>query len=65
MENFNCKIATQIETICEVQCDDCKSFYQRMSEKRHVVNEDDIHDISLFDWTEYMMYWVNEEKGKE
>jgi hypothetical protein len=36
-----------------------------MSEKRNVVNEDDIYDISLFDWTEYMMNWVNEEKEKE
>ncbi len=55
----------KLDPKCEVQCDDCKSFYQRMAEKRHIVNEDDIHDISLFDWTEYMLHWANEEKQKE
>lgn len=45
---------------CEVQCDDCKSFYQRMAEKRYIVDdEDDIYDISLFEWTEYMVDWAN------
>jgi hypothetical protein len=55
----------KLDPKCEVQCDDCKSFYQRMSEKRNVVNEDDIYDISLFDWVEYMVDWDNKSKDEE
>jgi hypothetical protein len=55
----------KLDPKCEIQCDDCKSFYQRMSEKRNVVNEDDIYDISLSDWVDYMVDWSSKTKEEE
>ena len=55
----------KLDPKCEVQCDDCKSFYQRMSEKRRVVNEDDIYDISLLDWVEYIVNSDNKSKEED
>jgi hypothetical protein len=36
-----------------------------MSEKRNVVNEDDIYDISLSDWVDYMVDWSSKTKEEE
>jgi hypothetical protein len=55
----------KLDPKCEIQCDDCKSFYQRMSEKRNVLNEDDIYDISLSDWVDYMVDWSAKTKEEE
>lgn len=56
----------KLEPKCEIQCDDCKSFYQRMYDKNHAVNdEDDIYDISLFEWTEYMVDWANKNREED
>jgi len=56
----------KLDLKCEIQCDECKSFYQRMAEKRHIVNdEDDIYDISSFEWTEYMVDWANKHIDEE
>ena len=63
---MECKMATQGESACIEQCDDCKSFYQRMSDKNHAINdEDDIYDISSFEWTEYMVDWANRPMEEE
>lgn len=52
MKNYICKV----EPNCEVQCDGCKSFYQRMYDRNHKVNDmDDIYDISAFEWMEYIV----------
>lgn len=56
----------RLDPKCEVQCDECKSFYQRMAEKRNIVNdEDDIYDISAYEWTEYMVDWANKNREEE
>jgi hypothetical protein len=36
-----------------------------MSEKRRVVNEDDIYDISLLDWVEYIVNSDNKSKEED
>jgi hypothetical protein len=36
-----------------------------MSEKRRLVNEDDIYDISLLDWVEYIVNSDNKSKEEE
>jgi hypothetical protein len=36
-----------------------------MSEKRNVLNEDDIYDISLSDWVDYMVDWSAKTKEEE
>lgn len=56
----------KLDPKCEIQCDDCKSFYQRMYDKNHAINdEDDIYDISSFEWTEYMVDWANKNREED